>query len=83
MTDCFSPLPDNAYLSLMTLEQPKLCNEVLEIGKLGKIYLDSGCSVEIEEIKLTDHKLMNEWGDKLYRTKIYIKSPQFTFTIKD
>lgn len=83
ITDTFKPLPKNTYLSLMTLEQPELQGKTLLIGGLGKIYFEPGLSAKIEEIKLTDPKLMKEWGEKLYRTKIYINDLQLTFSIKD
>ncbi|QHQ60889.1 hypothetical protein Ana3638_09010 [Anaerocolumna sedimenticola] len=83
VTDTCNPLPEDTYLSLMTLEQPELQGKTLVIGELGKIYFESEFSAEIEEIKLTDPKLMKEWGEKLYRTKVYINDSKLTFSIKD
>jgi len=82
VTDTFSPYREGTFLSLMTAEIPSWQNNILQIGQLEKLYFEGNVHAEIEEIKLKDAKLKKEWGNSLYRTKIYPNSPKIIFTVK-
>lgn len=82
ITDSCNLLSEGTYLSLMTLERPEWSEYELKIGSLGIIHFQNSCSADIEEITISDPKLYSGWGDRLYRTKIYLNEPQITFIIK-
>lgn len=80
--DLFSPFTEVTYLSLMTAEKPVWKDNMLSVGELAGLHFNSGTRAEVEEIQLTDVKLKKEWGDTLYRTKIYPDYCGIEFTIK-
>lgn len=81
VTDTFSPWIEGTYLTLMTLGKPEWKDGILIIEGSGQITFTTEGRAEIEEIILTDDKLRNEWGDKLYRTCFYPAECQVAFMI--
>ena len=60
------------YLSFMTLEKPAFDGkDVLTVGTCGTLSFSETVQAEVEEITLADKKLRGEWGDVIYRTKVY------------
>ncbi|MFA9464570.1 MAG: heparinase II/III family protein [Velocimicrobium sp.] len=59
-------------LSLMTYEKPELQSESskLSIGNLGTLFISGGSVLSIEEIKITDPRLLLTWQHAVYRILI-------------
>ncbi len=72
--DSFDCIPNSVSLSLMTYEEPKLVdnssNISFSIGSLGKIEFLSNVTTTIEEIPITDARLMETWKHNIYRINI-------------
>ena len=82
ITDTLSEIPDGSCLTLMTLGEPVWDGSTLSIGDAGSLKIQADGQVAIEEILLQDEKLRGEWGDRVYRTRIYFGSvPQIMITM--
>lgn len=81
ITDCCSPLPAGTCLTLMSTLLPEYQDGLLNLGGQQEIVVQGDCRVEIETILLTDPKLMDAWGNTIYRTKIYLAAPELTLVI--
>ena len=54
----------------------------LFIGDVGSLKIQADGRVVTEEILLQDEKLRGEWGDRVYRTRVYFGSvPQIVVTM--
>ncbi|MFV0342855.1 MAG: heparinase II/III family protein [Anaerocolumna sp.] len=82
VTDTIEPYKEGTFLSLMTIEVPTWKDNILFIGQLEKLYFNSKVHVVIEEIEIEDGKLKKEWGNSMYRTKIFPDSTELIFTVK-
>lgn len=80
LTDRFTPYTEKTFLSLMTSEKPVWNRNILRIGGIETLHFEGIAKAEIEEIKITDIKLKREWGENLYRTKLYPSGGEITFT---
>ena len=83
ITDTLSELPKNSYLSLMTLDKPEVKNQIMTFENHNDccIQLQGDYIEEVEEIALSDPKLIGEWGSKVYRTKINLNNTQIELII--
>jgi hypothetical protein len=82
VSDTFSPKIDGTYLTLMTLKKPEWKDSVLSVEGGGQITFSTPGRVEIEEITLTDAKLIKEWGERIYRTCYYPEGNRVEFAIE-
>ncbi|MGN1188525.1 MAG: heparinase II/III family protein, partial [Lachnospiraceae bacterium] len=57
-------------LNFITYEKPVLKDNALLIGELGQITFPANCSVQLEELPITDPRLMQCWKHSLYRIRI-------------
>ncbi len=57
-------------LNFITYEKPVLKDNALLIGELGKITFPPDCNVQLEELPITDPRLMQCWKHSLYRIRI-------------
>lgn len=71
ITDKCKKMPSNTFLSLMTKFKPTVCDGGILLENGEKIRISGAKDIVVEEIILDDEKLKNEWGNALYRTKIY------------
>lgn len=69
--------PAGSFLSLMTKHKPQPDGEGYQLAGHQMSIRGSG-KIEIETILLDDVKLINNWGECLYRTRIYPASGQET-----
>jgi hypothetical protein len=79
LEECTSPL----ILNLLCYEKPVIVNGKAELSGPVMMEFDSGAfTPEIEEIKLTDSKIRNDWQkDCLYRLRLVKKEKDKTGTI--
>jgi hypothetical protein len=82
VSDTFSPKLEGTYLTLMTLNKPEWQDGVLLIEGGGQLTFSTPGRAEIEEIPLTDAKLIKEWGERIYRTCFYPDGNQVKFAIQ-
>ncbi len=69
VNECVNGSFEDATLFLMFAELPIVKDNKLFIRNV-EISIDSFKNISIEEIKITDSKLFNVWGEKIYRAKI-------------
>lgn len=82
VTDTVNPLPEETALTLMTLDRPQYEDGQVTLAEKGRFQIIGEYSVQTEEIILSDPKLQSEWGDILYRTRFFLKSPRITILIR-
>ena len=82
VTDRFSPAAEGTFLTLMTLNAPTAGDSCLQIEGQGEITFTGAGRMEVEKITITDPKLLGEWGDTLYRTRIYPTGSELKFVIQ-
>lgn len=83
VTDTVDPLPEGTALTLMTLDKPEIADGRVTLAGKGSFQIIGEYDVGTEEILLTDPKLQGEWGDKLYRTRFFLKKPQISILIRE
>lgn len=82
VTDRFSPAKEGSFLTLMTLNKPTAGENCLAIEGMGEIAIKGAARMEIEKIAITDQKLLGEWGDTLYRTRVYPSGSEIQFVVQ-
>lgn len=84
ITDCLSDISQGACLTWMTLGEPTWDGKRLSIAGSGVLNIQADGEVKIEQIILEDEKLRGEWGDCIYRTRIYFgEKPQIITEIEE
>lgn len=84
VTDTYSPLSlsKSAYLSLMSQTPPEWDADTLILNGCPIVF--TGVSrTDIETIPLTDPKLRGEWGEAVFRTRIFPNGPELKFIIQE
>lgn len=71
ITDRLSEIPEGSCLTLMTLAKPVWDGSTLTVGDVDTLKIEADGQVIIEEIPLTDAKLQGEWGERVYRTRVF------------
>lgn len=71
ITDSFDAALEGACFSLITVEKPMWDGERLLLGEMEQLLIEPVKLVEIDEVEIRDIKLKSEWGNKIYRTRIY------------
>lgn len=80
--DEIDSIPEGSCLTLMTLGEPKWDGEYLSIYNSGKLKIQADGDIIIEKIELKDEKLKGEWGENVYRVKVYFGTiPRIITTI--
>ena len=79
LADSFDAGAD-VYVNLMTQEKPILCAaKSLSFGSLARLEIESDiAAVEIEEIAITDERLLAAWKSPVYRTRIHATGGTFS-----
>ncbi|WP_099469088.1 heparinase II/III domain-containing protein [Konateibacter massiliensis] len=68
--DCWEGC-DSVVLNLMTYEKPVVqSNDYILIGDLGSVTVEGACSIEAEEIPITDKRLQTAWKHSIYRLRL-------------
>jgi hypothetical protein len=86
VADCFDTAPESVVLSFMTYEIPEILHTpkknagnissqeallpAIAVGTLAKLHFLTAVSLSIEEIPITDARLMTAWKHSIYRIRI-------------
>ncbi len=74
---------NEVILSLITYEKPvKNLDSTLSIGKLGCIKIEGGKVLKIEDIPVSDARLMATWKHEIYRILIHSQKGNLTLIIQ-
>jgi hypothetical protein len=97
VTDCFDIAPESVVLSFMTYEIPEILHTpqmnagniasqtaplaTIAVGTLAKLHFLTAVSLSIEEIPITDARLMTAWKHSIYRIQIRPQENQIRIRI--
>lgn len=72
----------NVILNLITYEKPVVTDNLIAIGDLGSLTLGGSYSdIQIEQLPITDERLMSAWEHDIYRIRIYHTNSSFSLHI--
>ena len=70
ITDHYEGNLSKAVLSLMFYEEPKVSDDFISIGNLGKLFVTGSSGIQKEKIPIKDKRLQTAWKHDIYRLLI-------------
>jgi len=70
ITDHYEGSLRKVVLSLMFYEEPKVTEDFISIGNLGKLFVTGSSSIQKEKIPIMDKRLQTAWKHEIYRLLI-------------
>lgn len=82
ITDHYEGSLKKVVLSLMFYEEPKVSEDFISIGNLGKLLVTGSSSIQKERIEITDKRLQSAWKHDIYRLLITMEDQDLKLIIQ-
>ncbi len=71
-----------AILNLMVCEKPGLSDGTIRLGDVAVLTIEGAGQIEVEEIEITDPRLLASWPERLYRLRLPLAGPELRIDIR-